>query len=546
MLRRVRSSAIALLLLAAGPALAASFPEQLVSELDAVAHATQTEDAAATLGKLFKFYSERGMAPIWVTPQEATARAFEVAAILAAADHDGLDPDDYGAAAIDPLLSAGRSDLLAQLEVRLSLGLMKFAADLAQGRVTPQVADLETFAFREEVDKAAVIAAAAEASSLSDFVAKYRPRTPRYDSLKQALARYRQLARSGGWAPIPGGPSLKAGTSDPRVGLVRARLRLWGDLAAQDDRALSGGDPDFYDEALVKAVIAMQLRHGLETDGAIGQLTLEAFNVPVEARIEQIILNLERRRWMPDDLGARYVLVNLADFTLEVVDGSQTVLDMRVVIGKRYNKTPVFSGNMTYLEINPYWHVPPNIARKELLPKILKNASFLQDNKFEVFSDWSSDASVIDPVTIDWAAYAGAKFPYKLRQNPGDGNALGRIKFMFPNRYNVYLHDTPSKSLFNRQRRDFSYGCIRVERPVEMAEFVLAKTPGWTLEKIKATIDSGERTVVPLAKPIPVHISYLTSWVTNDGTVHFRKDIYDRDHALAEALLGPRASRERY
>jgi murein L,D-transpeptidase YcbB/YkuD len=389
--------------------------------------------------------------------------------------------------------------------------------------------------------------APAVATDLDDLVAGYRPQTPRYDRLKQALFDYRKLAAKGGWAPIPDGPTLKPGMTDPRVPQLRDRLRLSGDLPeAVGARFAAGEGAETYDEALVAAVERMQWRHGLEADGVTGRKTLAALNVPVELRLEQIMLNLERRRWMPDDLGRRYVFVNLADFTLKVVDGEKTILDMRVVIGKPYHMTPVFSKDMTYIEINPYWNVPPSIAGKELLPKIKKNVNYLSSNKFEVFNGWNSGATVVDPQTVNWQRYTAANFPFKLRQGSGDGNALGRIKFMLPNHFSVYLHDTPAKALFAKAERSFSHGCIRVQHPPRLAEVLLSENSGWPLDRIETSIDSGERKVVTLAKPLPVHISYMTAWVNKDGSVHFRNDVYERDHTLAEALLGPRATRTTY
>ena len=432
-------------------------------------------------------------------------------------------------------------DFTADLEVRLSLALMQFAADLGQGRITPHISDPDLFDFREDIDKAEVIAAAAQAEDLAAFVHGYRPQTPRYDRLKTALAHYRQIAADGGWQPIPEGPTLKPDMTNERVALLRARLKFWGDLADADDLALSGGNPGLYDDAMVEAVKRMQYRLGLDTDGAIGPKSLAAINLPVEARIEQMILNLERRRWMQDDLGPRYIFVNLADFELKVVDGEKTIWDTRVVVGKPYHKTPVFSHKMRYLEINPYWNVPPSIARNELLGKIQKDPNYLRDNNFTLFSDWSGKASVVDPSSVNWGRMTKARFTHKIRQGSGDGNALGRVKFMFPNRFNVYLHDTPSKSLFSRAERSFSHGCIRVQDPMKLAEVVLAGTKGWSREKIDGTVETNKRTVVNLAEPLAVHISYQTAWVNKDGSVNFRKDIYGRDALLAEALIGPRA-----
>ena len=526
------------------PALAQALPlalqQALAGELTGGIAAAGTDDELETLTVLERFYSARGYRPLWVLETSAGPRAETLSQVLIAADLDGLDPLDYRADQVAALLGATAPEDLARLEALLSLGLVRYAADLGQGRITPHIADPELFVFREEVKKADVLEAAAVAADLHSFIDGYRPQTVRYDRQKVALAEYRALALQGGWQPIPGGETLKPGMTDPRVGLLRQRLRLVGDLKPQDDLAESGGDANLYDAALEPAVTWMQYRHGLAQDGAVGDKTLAALNVPIETRIEQMVLNLERRRWMPDDLGQRYIFVNLADFLLKLVDEPRTLLDMPVVVGKPFHHTPIFSHVMTYVEINPYWNVPPSIARAELLPKIKQDISYLKRNNYVLFSDWSSGATVVNPQSVDWSQVNAQSFPYKLRQDAGDGNALGRVKFMFPNRFNIYLHDTPAKALFGRAERDFSHGCVRVQDPALLAEVVLQGTEGWDRARIDAAIASGERTIVTLKEPLPVHISYLTSWVNKDGSVHFRNDVYGRDTALAEALLGAR------
>jgi L,D-transpeptidase YcbB len=522
-------------------ALAEDLPAALAAELVTGVAGAATDDELETLTVLERFYSARGHRPLWVLEGTAGPRAEGLAALLAAADLDGLEPADYRVAEIANLAAAAAPADLARLEVLLSLGLVRYAADLGQGRTTPHVADPTLYVFREEVRKAEVLAAAAQAGDLARFVDGYRPQTERYDRQVVALAEYRALALQGGWRPIPEGETLKPGMTDPRVSLLRQRLRLLGDLKPADDGAGTGGDPDFYDDAMVPAVKWMQYRHGLAQDAAVGNRTLAALNVPIETRIEQMVLNLERRRWMPDDLGQRHIFVNLADQLLKLVDEPKTLLDMPVVIGKPYQRTPIFSHVMTYVEVNPYWNVPPSIAREELLPKIKQDVSYLRKNNYVLFSDWSAAATEVDPQTVDWSQVSGGRFPYKIRQDSGDGNALGRVKFMFPNRFNIYLHDTPAKSLFSRPERTFSHGCIRVQDPPLLAEFVLATSEGWDRARIEAAIASGERTVVTLKQPLPVHITYLTSWVNKDGSVHFRNDVYDRDASLAQALLGARS-----
>jgi murein L,D-transpeptidase YcbB/YkuD len=522
-------------------ALASDLPTALAEQLISGVAAAGTDDELEAISVLDRYYRQRDCRPLWVLETSAGPRAAELAQLLVAADLDGLEPDDYRAAQVTALLAAEAPGPLAQLEVLLSLGLVRYAADLGQGRTTPHVADPSLFLFREEVNKADVLTAAATAADLAAFVDGYRPQTPRYARQKVALAEYRALVRQGGWQPIPEGETLKPGMTDPRVGLLRQRLRLLGDLKASADLAESGGDATFYDDAMEAAVKWMQYRHGLTEDGAVGSKTLAELNVPIEKRVEQMVLNLERRRWMPDDLGKRYIFVNLADFRLKLVDEPNTLLDMAVVVGKPYHSTPVFSGTMTYVEINPYWNVPPSIARKELLPKIKQDVSYLQKNNYVLFSDWSAGANVVDPHSVDWAQMTQSRFPYKLRQDSGDDNALGRVKFMFPNHFNIYLHDSPAKALFSRAERSFSHGCIRVQDPPVLAELVLASTQGWPRDRIERTIASGERSVVTLKEPLPVHISYLTSWVNKDGSVHFRNDVYSRDAALAKALLGARS-----
>ena len=315
---------------------------------------------------------------------------------------------------------------------------------------------------------------------------------------------------------------------------------MWGDLKPEHDAARDGGDAAFYDAELVGAVKRFQYRHGLSQDGRVGKNSLAALNVSAEQRVTQILLNMERRRWMPDRFESRYIFVNLADYFLKLVDTinakERTVFTSEVVVGKPYHETPEFSAQIRYLVINPYWNVPHSIATKELLPSIKADPSYVQTHHYEVLDGWGAGAKVLDPRSIDWSTISPHRFPFRIRQMPGDDNALGRIKFMFPNRHDIYLHDTPSKQLFNRIRRAFSHGCIRVANAQALATMLLSKQPGWSKERIVETINSGKRTVVPLAEPIPIHLAYITAWANKDGSVHFRDDIYGRDSQLMQAL----------
>ena len=521
------------------PALAGPLETAIAERMGAPLGAEVTEEESADIAALAAFYGARDYQPLWVSETGVTARGVTLAEHLLDAGSEGLDPNDYAAREIDALLDADTPGALADLETELNLGLMQFASDLASGRVEPALFDPETFVYPQDVERGQVLTGAAGSADIDAFIESFKPSSDRYDRTRLALEDYRRLAAGGGWPNVPEGETLKPSTTDPRVQALRSRLAVTGEVSGP-----AAGDPTFFDADLESAVRAFQARHGLEVDGKVGRESLAALNVPVERRIDQLILNLERRRWMPDDFGDRFVFVNLADFHLKVVVASggeeDTIFDSRVVVGTPYFRTPVFSDEITYIEINPYWTVPPSIARNELLPKIKKDPGYLAKNEYLLFDGWGESAKTLDPQNIDWTRVRADNFGYKIRQEPGDRNALGRIKFMFPNQFNVYLHDTPSKSLFGRASRAFSHGCVRVHEPITFAEFVLNGHEGWDEAKVREVIDSGKRTVVPLQTPLPVHLTYLTAWVNKDGSVHFREDIYGRDALLAKVLLADR------
>jgi len=494
-----------------------------------------TEENAADLALLTQFYIERDMAPVWVDEEGSTERAEELLGILESSDYDGLNPENYDIETIGRLISARQSGDLAELDFRLSFSLMQFLSDLGSGRTEPSALDPELFVYPQDIDKAKAIKAAAEAENIRIFVGGYRPRQVDYWRLKGVLANYRAMARTGGWPAIDDGPSMKEGDRSPRVAQLRARLIRGGDLARPDEQT-APVDPELFDPTIADAVRAFQARHGLEQDGHVGPNTFEALNTPIEERIEQLVLNLERRRWMSDRVASRYIHVNLADFHLQLMDDGDVAFDTPVVIGNLYNKTPVFSADMTYLVINPFWNVPKSIATEVLLPKAIEDPDYLQENGFDLFENWSRSADQLDSTRIDWARVNPDDFSYKLRQQPGPKNALGRLKFMLPNDYNIYLHDTPQRVHFSANNRSFSHGCVRVADPEGLATAILAGQSDWTQDQILGAVESGERKQVNLDENLPVQITYLTAWVDNDNRVHFRNDVYDRDQILADAL----------
>ena len=287
----------------------------------------------------------------------------------------------------------------------------------------------------------------------------------------------------------------------------------------------------------MKAVKHFQMRHGLAKDGILGAGTRAAMNLPVEKLIRIIEMNMERSRWISHDLDDVRVGVTIAGFKLGVLNNAKLDLAMSVIVGKKYHMTPVFSDMIKYIEINPYWNIPPSIARNEMLPKLKKNPMHLRERNIRVFSNWGEDGKELDSTKIDWSSVGRNIVRYKLRQDPGPDNALGTVKFMFPNTYNVYLHDTPTHSLFNKTDRAFSHGCIRVSMPVELTSHLLGgENEGWGMDRINEIISTRKRTVVPLKKPVPVHITYRTVWIGPDDSVRFSKDLYGRDKLLEAAL----------
>lgn len=352
-----------------------------------------------------------------------------------------------------------------------------------------------------------------------------------YLKLESAQAQYGELQRRGGWSSIPGGPPMRKGDSGSRVAALRDRLLISGDLEEVNEK-----EPDLLDDEMVHAVRRFQERHGRTVDGIVGPKTLTDLNVSVEERVGQIELNLERRRQLPCDLGEKFIMVNTASFQLEVVEKDQRLMKMRVVAGRRSRRTPEVSSELTYLVFNPCWNIPHGIAKRDILPKIQEDPHYLLRQDILVFENWESDAPRIDAQSVEWSEVTERSFAFKLRQEPGPRNALGHVKFAFPNPFSVYLHGTPVQSLFRKTQRDFSSGCVRIEKPVELANLLLESEPEWTRKRVVNTVRRGRTLVVRLSKRIPVHLAYWTAWVDESGTTHFRDDIYGRDKSL-ESLL---------
>ena len=476
---------------------------------------------------LIAYYQTGGGPLLWVGRQ----RMDGLVARLSAAGQDGLDPKSYPAGQLAKLAdAAGSTDARSRaiIELYYSAAFLEYASDIKVGRLLPHKVDPNFFLQNRSIDQLAALQKLASTQDIDAFFDAWQPQAPDYAALKMALSDYMALAATGGWPSVPLGDSLKPGTTDSRVPALRARLFLTDGATQQSPEA-----PDLYDQGLVNAAKWFQKRHGLTDDGVIGKATVAALNVPVEERISEIVVAMERWRWMPEDLGRDHLLVNIAGFDLDHVTDGQLVDRMAVVVGKPYSRTPVFSDRVRYLEFNPYWNVPPDIAINEELPKLKTNPAARAAAGFEAVQG----DKVYQLTDIDWSQYGPGNFPFQLRQRPGPTNALGRVKFMFPNQFNVYLHDTPSRGAFSAESRAFSHGCVRLSRPLDLAQEVLSGTPGWDRRRIDGVIAGGDRTTVNLAQPLPIHITYLTAWV-DDGTPNFRSDIYEQDAKLLGALDG--------
>ena len=423
----------------------------------------------------------------------------------------------------------------AQLDIILTDALLRLAYHMNFGKVVPGTLDPDWNLRREFLTKDPVAKlnyALGSEKKLSKFLEQSNGYGILYEGLINALAQYRQIEQEGGWKSVPSGVLLKPGMQDSRIPLIKARLQVTGDL---ENNKIEASNHDY--DALVEAgVKQFQQRHNLEVDGVIGKGTLKQMNVPVESRIEQIISNLERIRWVKRNLGDEFVLVNIAGFRVYYFQDNKLVWTARAQVGKDYRKTPIFRDDINYLVFNPTWTVPPTILSKDVLPALKKDPGYLQKKNMNVVD---LKGKVIDASNINWSTMTAKKFPYMIRQEPGPSNALGRVKIMFPNKHQVYLHDTPSKSKFKRAERAFSSGCIRIENPFELVELLLKDSNKWNQTSFDKILATGKLKNVKLPEKVPVLLLYFTAQIDENGRVIFYKDIYNRDDKIIQGLKKP-------
>jgi len=480
------------------------------------------------------FYEQAAGAPVWHTDGRFRSLSRDLLAVLRSAETHGLSPTFYHEGFIERVSSLPDEAIPDARRVDIELvftdALLAFAKDLLNGRARRVELDESSIDTAEGVDVNQAVRQAIESGALRQLVDRLAPRAASYERLRQALSRLRSLEPADRPFELPE-RTLHPGDSGGEVAALRRRLAFLGDLPASAD-----DDHGIFDEPLVAAVKGFQARHGLEVDGVVGRETRPALETPIAKRIEQAVLSLERWRWLPRDPGDRYLVVNIAGQDLKAVQNGQRTVYMRVIVGRPFQRTPSFASQIETVVLNPYWEVPYSIAVNEILPKLREDPGYLARENMEVLKRLEAGGKPIDPATIDWDQVSGRNFPYRFRQRPGPNNALGEIKFLLPNPYSVYLHDTPAKTLFSRARRCFSHGCVRLEKPLELADLLLHDEPGWSFDRVEKTLETEQNYRIRLTHTMPVYLVYWTAWVDNDGTAHFRDDVYGRDQRLKAAL----------
>lgn len=485
-----------------------------------------------------QFYRDRRPAGFaWSTEGCLLSRADHLMDVLRRADVEGLNPAEYHLRALerlrkkwpDPAEGPAGDALAADMDLLLTDAYLLYASHLLGGHTNLGMARAQWSIIRQKADIADLLSGALDSNQIAESLQKLVPPHAGYAALRAALDRYRRLARAGRWTAISDGPLLKGGEDDPRVPAIRSRLAL------EELRDPPTTSTTTFDAALTESVKRFQTARGLPPDGRIGADTLAAINFPVDDRINQIKFSMDRWRWLPFELGRRYIVVNIPEFRLFAFDKGKAALSLPVIVGKNNDDTatPVFSNQMTFLEFSPEWNVPPRIAVEEMLPAVQRDPGYLARNHLEVLVSSKGVWAPVNPTSIAWSSVTVKGFPYRFRQTPGPWNGLGAVKFMFPNEYNVYIHGNAESGLFDRRLRMFSHGCVRLDNPMKLAKWVL-NDPDWTMARLRQYMNHPQPVVVPLGEPVPVYLVYFTAWVDGEGRLNFRDDIYGRDRDMQE------------
>ncbi len=493
-----------------------------------------THGRPTTWPDVLAFYQNRAGALAW-SRDDDMSKAEQALEVLRAAPSHGFAAEDYGESQIvqmqqamaHPSSGAGnaadRDRQAAELDVRITGSLLSLGHDVALGRTTPETIDPRWKARRAAPDFAGTLNNAA-GSDVKTWLDTLRPPHPEYAALELALDNLSAVQRQGGWPTLPTTTRLKLGQSDPAVITLRQRLSKTGELGG----AAAASASPIFDADVSAAVRAFQDHHAIAQNGILDAPTIAAMNVPVDAQIEKIAINMERWRWMPDDFGSRYLFVNIPAYHLTARENGKAVMESKVIVGKVGMETPVLSAVMTTVVFSPYWNIPDSIVQGETAPAMLRDPGYLAKNDIEILRVSNSGAAPVDPSTVHWNKPSELR-QLALRQRPGAKNALGHVKFVLPNPFDIYLHDTPADELFDRLGRAFSHGCIRLEEPEVMANYVLRGDPEWDAARIAAAMNAGVEKQVKLKQMIPVHIVYFTAWVDDAGGLHVGPDVYKYD-----------------
>lgn len=504
--------------------------QALRNQLDKISPAGSSK---ITLAILKHFYAMRDYQPAWVQIDTISPELDTAIAFIATAEQEGLDSKNYELTQLLHLRKqSSEGHALLELELCTTQALLLLARDLRRGHLTASEVDPDWHIQQQIFDPADYLQQAIASGNLKSSLKDLPPKTKDYQALKQALAHYRGLVAHGiKWTNIPEIPLIRPHMIHPVIPQIRTRIAQAFAMHGNPEYDIVPSNSEKYDDELVSAVKVFQEQHGLNADGVIGKNTRAALNKTPEQKIQQLRVNMERLRWLPRELDDRYLLVNIAGFRLTAIEYGKHALDMRIIVGRNYRSTPSFNSRISHLILNPYWNIPDSIARKDLLPKQQNNSHYFTSQGIRIYSGHGNRSEALNPDSINWHAL-GKHFPYVLRQDPGEKNALGTIKFMFPNPFSIYLHDTPSKQLFQKDIRMFSSGCIRLEKPLQLAGFVLNQPEAVT--DLVAKIRSGKTITVNLPQRLPIYLIYLTTWIDELNNIYFSSDIYGRDKRILE------------
>ena len=486
--------------------------------------------------ELMEFYDSRHHRSIWFDENDFKNDVNLLVKEIRNSYQEGLEPEDYHFNLIseyvddEELFSEDSFEKRALLDILLTDAYLSLASDYLSGKINAEII-VEDYNYQDdnlEIQKLLNLLLAE--NKIDQVLESQLPVSRNYTDLREKLYYYRDSGEIRGWPTIEYGDLLAENAEGKRV------TQLINNLLARnylDENQID--NKNYFGLEVKNAVMEYQLDNGLKADGIVGSKTINALNVSLQHRIKQIIINMERWRWLPENLGNRYIYVNIADYNLKLYDNNQVIMEMKTIVGQEQRSTPVFSDQIKYLVFNPYWYVPRSIAVKDKLPLIKEDYNYLAENNFSLFQYTSNNKlEEVDPAKVDWEEVNKDNFNFLLRQNPGDQNALGRVKFMFPNRFSIYLHDTPGKYLFSENQRSFSSGCIRIQKPIDLAEYLLKDQAKWDRQTIEAEMKKDKEKTVYLTEAIQIYLQYNTAWVDNYGNLNFREDIYDRDQKIIE------------